>query len=63
VYQVWVASNWKRGDPLTPSARSARGVVAASVEGRDYVCVSLEDAGRAMAGQTRPTRVLGWTSL
>lgn len=63
VYQVWVASNWKRGDPLTPSARSARGVLAASVEGRDYVCISLEDAGRSMAGQTRPTVVLGWTSL
>lgn len=63
VYQVWVASNWKRGDPLTPSTRSARGVLSASVGGGDYVCVSLEDEGRDMTGQTRPTLVLGWTSL
>lgn len=63
VYQVWVASNWKRGDPLTPSTRSTRGVLSASVGGGDYVCVSLEDEGRDMTGQTRPTLVLGWTSL
>ncbi len=63
VYQVWVASNWKRGDPLTPTARSARGVLSASVGGGDYVCISLEDEGRDMTGQTRPTLVLGWTSL
>ncbi|CAM4088921.1 hypothetical protein [Deinococcus marmoris] len=63
VYQVWVASNWKRGDPLTPTTRSARGVLAASMGGGDYVCVSLEDAGRDMTGQTRPTLILGWASL
>ena len=63
VYQVWVASNWKRGDPLTPSTRSARGVLGASVGSGDYVCVSLEDEGRDMTGQTRPTLILGWTSL
>ncbi|CAM4448083.1 hypothetical protein [Deinococcus marmoris] len=63
VYQVWVASNWKRGDPLTPTTRSAHGVLAASVRGGDYVCVSLEDAGRDMTGQTRPTLILGWASL
>lgn len=63
VYQVWVASNWKRGDPLTPTTRSARGIVAASVGGGDYVCISLEDAGRDMTGQTRPTLILGWASL
>ncbi len=63
VYQVWVASNWKRGDPLTPTTRSAHGVLAASVGGGDYVCVSLEDAGRDMTGQTRPTLILGWASL
>ena len=63
VYQVWVASNWKRGDPLTPSARSARGVLEDSVVKSDYVCISLEDEGRDMTGQTRPTLILGWTSL
>ncbi|WP_188969822.1 hypothetical protein [Deinococcus aerolatus] len=63
VYQVWVASNWKRGDPLTPSTRSVRGVLSASVGGGDYVCISLEDEGRDMAGQSRPTLVLGWASL
>ncbi|CAM3553367.1 hypothetical protein [Deinococcus frigens] len=63
VYQVWVASNWTRGDPLTPSTRSAHGVLAASVGGGDYVCVSLEDAGRDMTGQTKPTLILGWASL
>ncbi|GGO38763.1 hypothetical protein [Deinococcus humi] len=63
VYQVWVASNWKRGDPLTPSTRSTRGVLGASVGSGDYVCVSLEDERRDMTGQTRPTLVLGWTSL
>ncbi|AZI41937.1 hypothetical protein EHF33_03535 [Deinococcus psychrotolerans] len=63
VYQVWVASNWKRGDPLTPSTRSAHSVLTASVSGSDYVCISLEDKSRDMTGQTRPALILGWASL
>ena len=63
VYQVWVAAHWKRGDPLTPATRSARGLLSAPVGANDYVCVSLEDARRDMTGQTRPTELLGWTML
>jgi len=63
VYQVWVAAHWKRGDPLTPATRSARGLLSAPVGVNDYVCVSLEDARRDMTGQTRPTKLLGWTML
>lgn len=62
-YQVWVAAHWKRGDPLTPTVRSSRGLLSASVDNNDYICVSLEDVRRDMTNQTRPTTLLGWTML
>lgn len=61
VYQVWVAANWKRGDPLTPQGNSRRGTFSADVGRNDYVCVSLENA--AGPPPARPTQILGWTML
>ncbi|AWN23587.1 hypothetical protein DKM44_10395 [Deinococcus irradiatisoli] len=60
VYQVWVAAHWHRGDKLTPQLSSRRGTFSASVGENDYVCVSLEDAGRQ---PTKPSRILGWSMV